>query len=383
MDADPAQTTDGGAVPSLAGQAYWAPETATKMAAAALAFAGALTAEQASVLYQDFAAFDLQAPRRQWSYLPEPERPGLPVGDLSDEQRKLAHQLITASVSMNGYAKVVSIMAMEHVRRALMLVSAPAIAHLFDPERYCFRFFGDPGRAAPWGWQLAGHHVVLNFTVIGDHVSPTPCMLGSVPASYGPLRPLEEEEAAGYRFMRSLTEAQRNKAVIWHRPPPDFATRMVPRIGETELPDHVFEPEPDYRISYDERSVLSYVRSGPKGVLGAELDDAQVTSLVDLVAMFADRLPPEVAFAERDRVEAAGAENLAFAWAGGLERGARHYFRIQGPDLLIEHDNTQGGGNHVHSVWRNPANDFGDDILAAHYRGQHGAGTPAAPHPPE
>jgi hypothetical protein len=350
--------------------AYRAPETAARMAAAALAFCGALSVEQQSVLYANFDAFDLDSPRRQWSYLPEPERPGLPIGALSDPQRKLAHELITASVSMGGYAKVVSIMAMEHVRRALMLVSAPAIAHLFDPERYCFRVFGDPGRAAPWGWQLAGHHVVLNFTIVGEHVSGTPCMLGSVPASYGMLRPLEDEEAAGYRFVRSLTEEQRAKAVIWHRPPPDFATRMLPRIGEHEMPDHVFEPEPDYRISFDERLSLAYVRSGPKGVRGAELDETQLTALVDLVATFADRLPPEVAFAERDRVEAAGAENLAFAWAGGLERGARHYFRIQGQDLLIEHDNTQGGGNHVHSVWRNPANDFGDDILAAHYRAE-------------
>ena len=82
---------------------------------------------------------------------------------MSDAQRKLAHELITASVSMEGYAKVVSIMAMEHVRRALTLVSAPEVAHLFDPERYCFRIFGDPAprgrQPAPWGWQLAGHHV--------------------------------------------------------------------------------------------------------------------------------------------------------------------------------------------------------------------------------
>jgi len=128
---------------------------------------------------------------------------------MTDAQRKLAHELITASVSMEGYAKVVSIMAMEHVRRALTLVSAPAIAHLFDPERYCFRIFGDPGghvvgepgagQAAPWGWQLAGHHVSLNFTVAGDHVSVTPCMLGSVPASYGRSAHLSTRRPRGSR----------------------------------------------------------------------------------------------------------------------------------------------------------------------------------------
>jgi Protein of unknown function (DUF3500) len=78
----------------------------------------------------------------------------------------------------------------------------------------------------------------------------------------------------------------------------------------------------------------------------------------------------EVSRAAHGRMLAAGPENLSFAWAGGTKRGERHYFRVQGPDLLIEHDNTQGGGNHVHSVWRVPGGDFGDDILAAHYRSE-------------
>jgi hypothetical protein len=99
---------------------------------------------------------------------------------MPDAQRKLAHELITASVSMEGYAKVVSVMAMEHVRRALMLASAPERAHLFDPERYCFRIFGDPGDPAdpgsgPWGWQLAGHHVVLTFTLAAGSPARRAC----------------------------------------------------------------------------------------------------------------------------------------------------------------------------------------------------------------
>jgi hypothetical protein len=343
------------------------------MAAAARALIGAVPGEQQSVLNPGFDDFDIGSPRRQWTYLPELERPGLPLRGMSDAQRKLAHELITASVSMEGYAKVVSIMAMEHVRRALTLVSAPAIAHLFDPERYCFRIFSDPGgpglrQPAPWGWQLAGHHVSLNFTVAGDYVSGTPCMFGSVPASYGSLSPLEHEEADGFAFVNALSAGQRVQAVIWHRPPPDFATRLVPRIGEVELPDHVFPPEPDYRISDQERAALAYVRSGPRGISGTDLTAEQLYALVDLVARFAGRLPAEAAEAEMRRVDAAGAENLWFAWAGATERGSRHYFRVQGPGLLIEHDNTQGGGNHIHSVWRVPGGDFGDDLLAAHYR---------------
>jgi len=343
------------------------------MAAAARALIGASTKEQQVVLNPGFDDFDLDSPRRHWTYLPELDRPGLSLRAMPDALRKLAHELITASVSMEGYAKVVSIMAMEHVRRALTLASAPENAHLFDPERYCFRIFGDPAgpgarQPAPWGWQLAGHHVVLNFTVAGDYVSGTPCMFGSVPASFGALSPLEHEETDGFAFVNELSAEQRGQAVIWGRPPPDFATRIAARIGEVELPDHVFAPEPDYQISDEERAALAYVRSGPRGIGGADLTAEQLFALVDLVARFAGRLPAEVAEAEMRRVDAAGAENLWFAWAGSTERGDRHYFRVQGPGLLIEHDNTQGGGNHVHSVWRAPGGDFGDDILAAHYR---------------
>jgi hypothetical protein len=352
-----------------------APETAARMAAAALALLRAAPVEQQPVLNPRFDDFDLESPRRYWTYLPELERPGLPLREMPDALRKLAHELITASVSMEGYAKVVSVMAMEHVRRALMLASAPERAHLFDPERYCFRIFGDPGgtgdgQPAPWGWQLAGHHVSLNFTVADGYVSGTPCMFGSVPASYGTLSPLEHEETEGFAFVNGLSAEQRSRAVIWHRTPPDFATRIVPRIGEVELPDHVFPPEPDYRISDEDREALAYVRSGPRGISGADLTAEQLYALVDLVARFAGRLPAEVAEAEMQRVDAAGVENLWFAWAGGTERGARHYYRVQGPGLLIEHDNTQGGGNHVHSVWRVPGGDFGDDLLAAHYRAE-------------
>ena len=196
-------------------------------------------------------------------------------------------------------------------------------------------------------------------------------MLGAEPASYGLLAPLADDEELGYRFVNSLDDVQRHAAIIHHRPPPDLAARMVPRIGEIERPDSVFAPEPDYVISEDERNILSYVRSSPKGIIAAALNRRQFDELSVLVGAFARRLPDEVAGVQMHDLERAGMDNLSFAWAGSTEPGQRHYFRIQGPTLLIEHDNTQGNGNHIHSAWRNPADDFGDDVLAEHYRRYH------------
>jgi len=121
--------------------------------------------------------------------------------------------------SLPGYAKVVSVMAMEHVLRAL----TPASADMFNPERYCFKVFGTPGSAA-WGWQLDGHHVSLNFTIVsGRYISPTPCLLGAEPAGYGTLAPLADDEELGYRFVSSLdpSSAVRRSSIIGrHRTSP-------------------------------------------------------------------------------------------------------------------------------------------------------------------
>ncbi|MGH7733942.1 MAG: DUF3500 domain-containing protein [Gemmatimonadales bacterium] len=338
------------------------PETAKRMTGAATAFLAALTAGQ-----RERVCFAFGDERRDWSFLPAPDRNGLPIGALDDGQRRLAHELIVTGTSMPGYTKVVSVMAMEHVLRTL----APSLADLFNPERYCFKVFGSPGDPA-WGWQFAGHHVSLNFTVVdGRYLSPTPCMLGAEPASYGLLAPLADDEELGYRLVNSLDAVQRSAAIIHHRPPPDLAGRMAPRLGSTERPDAVFAPEPDYVISEDEREILSYVRSSPKGVVAAGLYQRQLDTLSALVGGFARRLPDEVAGVQMHDLERAGLDTLTFAWAGSTAPGQRHYYRVQGPTLLIEHDNTQGNGNHIHSACRNPADDFGDDVLAAHYRLHH------------
>jgi hypothetical protein len=341
------------------------PDTAALMAEAASRFLAALTAAQRDQVSFDFAD---DGQRRAWSFLPEPERDGLRIGALDDDQRKLAHNLIVAGTSLPGYTKVVSVMAMEHV----LLVLRPKAAPLFDPGRYCFKLFGEPGTTGAWGWQLAGHHVSLNFTVAdGRYVSPAPSFLGAQPASHGTLAPLADDEELGFRFVNSLDDTQRAAAIISHRPPPDLATRIVPRLGDVERPDPVSVVEPGYVLTEDERDTLSYVRNSPKGLPAHAMSKQQVVDLTGIVEAFAGRMPAEVAAQQLRNIERHGLENLTFAWAGGTSPGDRHYFRIQGPVLLVEHDNTQENGAHIHSVWRNPADDFGDDILARHYREHH------------
>ena len=107
-------------------------------------------------------------------------------------------------------------------------------------------------------------------------------------------------------------------------------------------------------LSEYERDILSYVRNHPKGLPWHAMSKHQVSDLTAIIGAFAARLPAEVAAAQFRNIERHGLENLTFAWAGGTSPGGRHYFRIQGPVLLIEHDNTQADGAHIHSVWRNP-----------------------------
>ena len=154
--------------------------------------------------------------------MPARDRGGLPIGALDEGQRRLAHELIVTGTSLPGYTKVVSVMAMEHVLRAL----TPDAADLFEPRAVLLQGVRRAGRDA-WGWQFAGHHVSLNFTVVGGrYISPTPCLLGAEPASYGILAPLADDEELGFRLVHSLDAAQRRAAIIYHRSPPDFATRI-------------------------------------------------------------------------------------------------------------------------------------------------------------
>jgi hypothetical protein len=340
---------------------------ATVVTFAAMGLFDALTPDQRAQ-----ALLPQTAPgRTHWNFLPESGRHGLPLGELDRRQEVLAHRLIAESMSIPAYARVVQVMSNEHMLRELNLSVFGHVAATFrDARGYFLTFFGQPQPDATWGWRLVGHHLSINVTVVdGDLVSATPFLLGAEPANFGPFRILGEEEDAAFVLLDSLTGAQQEQAVIHSKPPADFVTRTVATIGEVEYPEYHGVGRRDAMITDEDRVALAYFRAHPRGIRVGDLSPAQHGHFDELLARFIERARPGLACFERDRIAAAdgGVDELRFAWAGGTSIDQPHYFRIQGPVTLIEFDNAEDNANHVHSVWRDPSNDFGADLLIQHH----------------
>ncbi|MEX1256020.1 MAG: DUF3500 domain-containing protein [Gemmatimonadota bacterium] len=277
--------------------------------------------------------------RMGWQYIPA-EREGLLLADMTAVQRQRVHVLLRTALSGTGYLKITSVMQLEEVLRA---IETAGFAR--SVEGYVVAVFGDPASGEPWGWRFEGHHVSLNFTSVAPGgLSATPLFLGSNPAevrsgSWAGLRVLHREEDLARELLRSLSPDLRARAVVSPTPPNDILTRNDPVARE--LP----------------------VEGLPAGEMGSE----SRVLLLALLEEFAGNLDEGVAEAHLSAVRTAGVESLHFVWSGGVEAGEPHYYRIQGPTVLVEFDNVQGEGNHVHSVWRDLENDFGGDLLRRHY----------------
>ena len=343
---------------------------------AAMALYDALDDEQRRRVVVPMADAD----RTHWNFLPESGRRGVPLRDLTQAQRYLAHRLVAQSLSVEGYAQVVQVMSLEHVLRELNApVFGHVAAHFRDPEGYFLTLFDQPQPDRDWGWRLVGHHLSLNITVAGqDLLSATPLLLGSEPGRIGPFRILGKEEDLGFALLGQLDEEQSAVATIHATPPPDFASRCVPVLGDEEWPDEHGVGRRDAPITDADRRALRWVKGQPRGLARSRMDTGQKAAFDELVHAFLGRLKPEHVDDERQRILAAGQDELHFVWAGSSRVDEPHYFRVEGPVTLIEFDNTEDHANHVHCVWRDPANDFGADVLARHRAAQHPAPTPAA-----
>jgi len=323
----------------LLSAAYYRVNSSTVMTLAAQHFLASLTPEQRAQ-----AAFPFQADERQnWHFIPK-ERKGLPLLDMQPQQKALAHALLAAGLSQQGYIKAVSIMSLEDVLRIL----ENADPNYRNPQKYYFSVFGEPSDTGTWGYRVEGHHLSQNFTVVNGKIADTPSFFGSNPAEVreGPrqgLRILAAEEDLARDLLESLTPEQKKIAIVTDKAYPDILT-MASRKAALE--------------------------GQPSGLSAAKMTGKQFDLLQTLLSDYAQNVPEQLAQTRLEHIKNAGT-NLFFAWAGGQERGVGHYYRIQSPTFLIEYDNTQNNANHIHSVWRDFNGDFGLDLLAMHYQQGH------------
>jgi hypothetical protein len=307
------------------------------MAAAAADWLASLGPDQRAKASYPFPA-DEERTRR---YYTPTERGGLPLAEMDPVQQRLAHRLVASGLSEGGYATAATVMGLENVldaregwRRGYDGRTVPHRGR--DPQLYFVSVFGEPG-GGPWGWRVGGHHVALNYTIgAGGQVSASPLFLGANPAltrlvGPGVLRPLAAEE--------------------------DLARELLDALAPNQLKSAVLSPEAPGDILQTNRPA---VRIGPpEGLAAAGMLPQQRVLLAGLLDQYLGRLPGPLAELERERVAGEQLDAVHFGWAGGAEPGQPHYYRLQGPRLLIEYDNVQNGANHVHSVWRDPEGDFG------------------------
>ena len=311
-----------------------------EMAWTASNFLNALTPEQRAKA--TFALTDEE--RFDWHFIPK-ARKGLPFKEMTAAQQKLAHALLSSGLSQRGYAKATTIMSLDQILADIEQGKGPKR----DSDLYYFTVFGDPTSSTPWGWRVEGHHLSLNFVVKGGQVlAATPAFFGSNPAEVksGPrqgLRVLGAEEDLGRQFVKALTVEQQKVAIITNSAPNEIITG---NSREVQL-------------------------LNPPGIAVVDMTPSQKELLVNLVRDYAFRHRAELAEQDLAKIEQAGWDKLHFAWAGGLEPGEGHYYRIQGPTFLVEFDNTQNNANHIHTVWRDFQNDFGEDVLRKHYEDAH------------
>jgi hypothetical protein len=318
-------------------------KSAATMAKAATGLLDSLTPEQKAKAVFPFESEE----RMRWHFIPNEmfPRKGLMIKDMNETQRRLAHDLLRSGLSARGYLKVTSIMELEDI---LKVVEAGG-RFARNKEEYLFSIFGTPTAKGAWGWRVEGHHVSLRFAVVDGattaNVASSPMFLGTNPAEVQDgdkkgLRVLADEEDAGRALVMSLSAELQMKAIVNPVAPGDILTMNKNDIA----------PLPD------------------QGVLYSAMPAKQQALLMRLIEAYTSNMEADVAAERLAKIKTAGFDKIRFAWLGETEKGKKHYYSVQGPTFLIEYDNTQNNGNHIHSVWRDFNGDFGRDILREHIK---------------
>jgi hypothetical protein len=330
-----------------------------EMQESAQAFLQTLSPEQ-----RQKAIFPLDdAERFNWHFVPR-ERKGLPLKQMTPEQRQAAMAMLKTGLSQQGYDKATAIIDMENVLR--VIDNRPPNDTYRDPENYSFTIFGDPSTKNPWSWRIEGHHLSLQFmSVTGRVIAQTPTFFGSNPGilKYDPSMAdkrmgdprvsdlpqkgreiLKQETEQAFALLKTLNPDQRKKAVLAAVAYPEMVTSNK-RSAVLEKMDGLMLSE----MTADQRKLFL-------GLLQVYLNNYRIT----------------LANQQMAKLQKTSLDSLRFGWAGDLTpelgEGKGWYYRIHGPTILIEYDNTQTNANHIHTVVRDLTNDFGEDLLREHYR---------------
>lgn len=312
--------------------------SAAAMVAAGQAFVSALTPQQ-----RQQALFPLESDELlKWNVVPDATTActGLSLKAMAPQERTLAEGLLKAGLSERGYATYTGIRDLEDVLRSL---DRDKKTSTHDPLAYCVTIFGNPSPGTDWAWRVDGHHVSLHFTVIkGNLVSSTPTFAGTNPAEVQTgkekgTRVLAAQEDSARAMLMALTPDEQAKAIIDTAVPGDIVTGNMEKIAPMK----------------------------PAGLQSKDMTPEQRLKLIDVVKSYAGLMADDLARQRVDRIYSAGLDQLYFAWAGSTEPGQPHYYRIQGPNFVIEFDDALDHANHVHTVWRDFNDDFGRDLLAS------------------
>ena len=289
------------------------------------------------------ATYQYMDGERFFWYYPPLNRHGLPLLEMDAGQRKLAYAIMASGLTDTSYEQAKLIIEHEDVLGPLEK-EQNNVTFLRDTERYYFTVFGEPGGQDPWGWRVEGHHVCLNYSIWGDKViSVTPFFFGANPAEVrkGPktgLRILGNREDLAFELMDSLDSGQRSKALIYDEAPSDILTYNSTKVS---LPRE-------------------------EGLPAARMSGTQKEVLMSLLTDYVSQVRSDVSQEKLNAFKEEGIDHIHLAWAGPVEKGKAHYYRLHGGNFVVEFDNRQDGANHIHSVMRDVENDFAADVLRDH-----------------
>ncbi len=315
----------------------------SSMALAAEEFLSSLETDQ-----RDQAVYPLAADEHlRWHFVPDEifARNGLTLKEMDAQQQQLARALLRTGLSQRGYLTAAAIIELERVLNVL----EPNGRFVRDAENYRVTVFGEPQADGTWAWRFEGHHLSLHFQIVDGAVTvSTPSFFGSNPAHV--------TEAA-------QTPAQENQRVLGERE--DAGRALVTALSQEQLASALLEGAAPRDITTGTSYPIDPI--APAGIRATQLSESQRLLLRHLITVYTSAMADEIAAKRWEKITSDGEDSIFFAWAGPLELGEPQYYRVQGPSFLIEYDNVQNGANHVHSVWRDFAGDFGEDLLRQHH----------------